>query len=264
MRILVTLIAADSGGATVLGRNIATEHAAIRSLIGYMPQRFSLYQDLSVRENLVFFADVFGVPARERTERMKKLLSFSRLDGIPGPAGRAVVGRDETETRALVRAHPYADPAVSRRTHDRRRSGLAQGVLGDTLRSQAPGDHHRVFNALYGRGCACDDLLFLHKGEVIESGSPAALLERYPHVLYEVSCSGAGITVPADTPLEPCVALMYPAGGTIHVAVKDRAATPDAVLSFVRRYVPAADRAARIAPSVEDVLFMLLVNKGTA
>jgi hypothetical protein len=54
---------------------------------------------------------------------------------------------------------------------------------------------------------------------------------------------------------------MYPAGGAIHVAVKNGSMTPDGILSFVKRHVPAADRVARIDPSVEDVFFMLLVSK---
>jgi len=51
----------------------------LRKRIGYMPAKFSLYQDLTVRENLFFFADIFGVKKTERKERMDRLLSFSRL-----------------------------------------------------------------------------------------------------------------------------------------------------------------------------------------
>jgi len=60
IRILTTLLMADRGRAEVLGRDVVREFRAIRALVGYMPGRFSLYQDLSVAENLAFFATVFG------------------------------------------------------------------------------------------------------------------------------------------------------------------------------------------------------------
>jgi ABC-2 type transport system ATP-binding protein len=62
IRILTTLINADSGSARVLGRDVKKDFKNIRTRIGYMPQKFSLYQDLSVGENLQFFADIFCVP----------------------------------------------------------------------------------------------------------------------------------------------------------------------------------------------------------
>jgi ABC-2 type transport system ATP-binding protein len=79
LRILATLITPDAGAGSVLGFDIARDPQRIRSAIGYMPQRFSLYEDLTVRENMLFFADVFGVRGAERTERLERLLQFSRL-----------------------------------------------------------------------------------------------------------------------------------------------------------------------------------------
>ena len=60
-RILTTLLLPDSGNAFVCGLNIIKDYKAIRNLVGYMPGKFSLYQDLSVEENLKFFASVFGI-----------------------------------------------------------------------------------------------------------------------------------------------------------------------------------------------------------
>ena len=64
-RILTTLILADSGSATVDGLDVVKDYKAIRSSIGYMPGRFSLYQDMSVEENLQFFASIFGTTIKE-------------------------------------------------------------------------------------------------------------------------------------------------------------------------------------------------------
>lgn len=64
-RILATLLVADSGTATVCGYDVVTDYKRLRQLVGYMPGRFSLYQDLSVEENLSFYASIFGVTLEE-------------------------------------------------------------------------------------------------------------------------------------------------------------------------------------------------------
>ena len=80
IRLLSTVILPTSGDGRVLGMDIRREAEAIRASVGYMPQRFSLYGDLSVWENLNFFADIHGIRGRERTERIQQLLEFTRLD----------------------------------------------------------------------------------------------------------------------------------------------------------------------------------------
>jgi len=63
LRVIATILAPDSGSVTVAGRDVVRERSAVKELIGYMPQRFGLYQDLSVAENLDFFMDIYGIPA---------------------------------------------------------------------------------------------------------------------------------------------------------------------------------------------------------
>jgi len=79
LRLLATVIPPTSGKATVLGYDTARQAETLRPLVGYMPQRFSLYGDLSVWENLNFFADIHGVRGPERRERVERLLAFARL-----------------------------------------------------------------------------------------------------------------------------------------------------------------------------------------
>jgi len=72
-RILTTLILADEGKATVLGYDVVNEYQEIRKYVGYMPGRFSLYQDLTVEENLKFFASVFGTTVEENYDLIKNI-----------------------------------------------------------------------------------------------------------------------------------------------------------------------------------------------
>jgi ABC-2 type transport system ATP-binding protein len=72
-RILTTLLLPDEGAATVAGLDIVKDYAKIRSKVGYMPGRFSLYQDLTIEENLNFFATVFGTTIKENYHLIKEI-----------------------------------------------------------------------------------------------------------------------------------------------------------------------------------------------
>jgi ABC-2 type transport system ATP-binding protein len=79
MRMLVGIMDPDEGRAEVLGLDTVTESEALKEQIGYMPQRFGLYDDLTVAENMRFYADIYQVPASERDRRLPELLGFSNL-----------------------------------------------------------------------------------------------------------------------------------------------------------------------------------------
>lgn len=79
MRMLTAIMEPTSGEAWVAGHHIVKEAEAIKEKIGYMSQKFGLYPDLSVRENIDFYADIYGVPRRGREEKIDELLSFSNL-----------------------------------------------------------------------------------------------------------------------------------------------------------------------------------------
>ena len=79
MRLLTGLLTANSGQAEVVGIDVLRDPEAVKPHIGYMPQRFSLYGDLTVAENIIFFANLYHVPRAERVRRENELLEFSRL-----------------------------------------------------------------------------------------------------------------------------------------------------------------------------------------
>ena len=91
IRMLAAIMDPTDGSATVAGYDTVKEAEPIKHRIGYMAQQFNLYGDLSVQENLDFFADVFGVRGRERRERIDQLLRFARLTEFIRSRGYQIV-----------------------------------------------------------------------------------------------------------------------------------------------------------------------------
>jgi ABC-type multidrug transport system ATPase subunit len=92
MRAVCTLLLPDQGSITVNGFDTKKDVMKIRSILGYMPQRFSLYQDLTVAQNLTFFADLFQVPLEEQQTRLADLYQFSRLEAFKNRKAGALSG----------------------------------------------------------------------------------------------------------------------------------------------------------------------------
>jgi ABC-2 type transport system ATP-binding protein len=265
LRILVTLLRPDRGSAAVLGADTAEGMRFIRGSIGYMPQRFSLYQDLSVRENLAFFADVFGIPAAERSARMERLLAFSGLGPFQGRRAAHLSGGMKQKLalscalihtpRLLILDEPTTgvDP-VSRKEF--------WEILFELKKQGIP---MLVSTPYMDEAALCDSLVLLHKGEVLRQGTPASLLEGYPHRLFRITAGAAGgLSVRQDAPLPRGVALLYPASGALHAAVSDRFLHPDALLDEIRKIAPAAGGISEAKPGIEDLLFALLAEKEAA
>jgi ABC-type multidrug transport system ATPase subunit len=263
LRILTTLITADTGSAAVLGKDINHEYAAIRKTVGYMPQRFSLYQDLSVRENIVFFADVFGIPKKDRAERMNRLLSFARLTEFQKRrAGNLSGGMKQKLALCCALIHTPSllildepttgvDP-VSRQEFWEILFGLKQ--QGITIIVSTP---------YMDEATRCDTLLILHNGEIIRDGTPGDLIAGYPHALFSVTCTDGGLMVPGKAALPPGALLMYPSAGSLHIAAGKDAA-PEDLLSHIKKSVPEAAAISRANPTIEDLLFYLLSQKRDA
>ena len=92
LRMLSGIMRPTSGELRVLGRDVIADPDAIKAAVGYMPQTFGLYADLTVLENLEFYADLYQVPPEVRPERIKKLLAFARLEAFVNRLARNLSG----------------------------------------------------------------------------------------------------------------------------------------------------------------------------
>ena len=178
IRMLATVLAPTSGDADIFGHSIVHDAHAIKGRIGYMSQRFSLYGDLSVRENILFFADVYRVPQDVRARRLAELLAFSRLTDFQGRRAEHLSGGmkqklalactliHQPEVLFLDEPTTGVDP-VSRREFWR--------ILYDLLKR---GVTLFVSTPYMDEAERCNTVGFLAQGRLLVSGAPAELKSR--------------------------------------------------------------------------------------
>jgi ABC-2 type transport system ATP-binding protein len=149
IRMLTGLLVPSGGTAKVAGHDVYTESEAIKRNIGYMSQKFSLYEDLSPRENIRLYGGIYDLTLKEIRERTDQMLS--RL-GMSAAASRPVreLPLGWRQKLALGRAAASAGDRISRRADQRRRSGDAPAVLGIDLRDGQNGHDRPRHHSLHG------------------------------------------------------------------------------------------------------------------
>jgi ABC-2 type transport system ATP-binding protein len=178
IRIMTGLVVAEQGSLDVLGFDPTKDAQWVHASIGYMPQRFGLYEDLSVAENLRLYADLRGLPRTEREARFRELLSFTDLERFTSRrAGKLSGGMKQKlglacalirKPRLLLLDEPSVgvDP-ISRRELWRMVSGLKDDGVGV------------VWSTSYlDEAEACDRVLLLNGGKLLFDGPPRELTQR--------------------------------------------------------------------------------------
>ena len=187
IRHLVGLLWPDEGSVTVMGFDARTEAEKIHPIAGYMPQRFGLYEDLSVRENLELYADLRNVTGRERKIKFKHLLRFTTLEpfqtrlagrlsgGMKQKLGLACALLGDPKVLLLDEPSVGVDP-ISRREL----WSMVQELLSDGMAV--------VWSTSYlDEAGKCDSVILLNEGEVLYDGPPADVLERVQGRVWELS-----------------------------------------------------------------------------
>ncbi|MBX4937823.1 ATP-binding cassette domain-containing protein [Rhizobium binae] len=187
IRLMTGLMLPDTGTAEVLGFDTRKNAAGIQAAIGYMPQRFGLYEDLSVQENLDLYADLRGLPKSERAGAFDELLTFTDLKRFTGRlAGKLSGGMKQKlglacalmkKPRLLLLDEPGVgvDP-ISRRDLWQMVENLTKegiGVLWST--------------AYLDEAEACDHVLLLNQGKLLFSGKPREMTDRVDDRVFRVS-----------------------------------------------------------------------------
>ena len=175
-RILTTLLLADSGDATVAGFDVRRDPYEIRRRVGYMPGRFSLYQDLTVEENLTFFATVFDTTIEENYQQIREI--YEQIKPFSNrPAGKLSGGMKQKLALCCALIHKPAilfldEPTTGVDVVSRKEFWEMLGRL------KAQGISILVSTPYMDEASLCDRVALIYRGQVIALDTPEALQAR--------------------------------------------------------------------------------------
>lgn len=262
IRMLCGLLTPTAGQASVNGFDVARDPEAIRKTIGYMSQKFSLYDDLTVEENIDFFTGMYNVPRAVRAERKNYVLAMANLADRRRALTRTLAGG--WKQRLALGCAILHDPPVL--FLDEPTSGvdpIARGAFWGLIHDLSETGHtifvstHYMDEAEY-----CHRLALMYRGKVIALGTPAELKEGLKsHMLLQLDTSDPLETMRALEGL-PGVGEVAVFGGGLHVTIDaDQGSSGDAY-ARIRQALEAksivVNRLERITPSMEDVFVAMI------
>jgi ABC-2 type transport system ATP-binding protein len=227
IRMMATTLSPTSGDAFIFGKSVVTDPHAVKPRIGYMSQAFSLYGDLTVGENLRFFADLRGVPLSEMASRSKQLLEFSGLTEFEGRQAQFLSGgmKQKLALAATLISEPDllfldepttgVDP-VSRREFWR--------IISDLHRQ---GITVFVATPYMDEADRCDEIAFMTQGKIILRDTPTGMKRRVPGRILEVAIERYRQAMPLVRSL-PFVKSIEVSGEMLRVLVMREDDCPDA------------------------------------
>ncbi len=244
-RILTTLLPADSGSATVDGLDVVKDYRKIRNIIGYMPGKFSLYQDLTVEENLKFFATVFHTTIEENYHLIEDI--YKQIEPFKHRrAGKLSGGMKQKLALSCALIHKPTvlfldepttgvDPVSRKEFWEMLKKLKKQGI---TILASTP---------YMDEASLCDRIALIQNGEFMQVDSPKNIIASYPDTLWAVHTEHISQTL-NELRSNPAVKSAYSFGDTIHVTLHEADHFQFSTFNF---------QFEKITPSVEDC-FMLL------
>ena len=256
LRLLCGLINPTSGEARVAGRDVATEFAQVRDRIGYMPQQFGQYIDLTVEENMLFYADLYGVVGSERDQTLDRLLAMTRMTPFRGRrAGQLSGGMKQKlglmcallhRPEALFLDEPTngVDP-VSRRDF--------WAILYQLVRQ---GLTVLLSTAYLDEAERCNRVALMYQGRIIREAPPDKLAGMLNAPCYAVRCSDPR-QARRELSDRPDVLSAQTAGAALHLFLRPGGSIEEVVAQLERSGRRVAG-ASEIRPSLEDAFIALV------
>jgi ABC-2 type transport system ATP-binding protein len=264
IRMLCGILAPTSGTGTVGGFDIRTQSEQIKARIGYMSQKFSLYQDLTVEENIDFYSGIYRLTPQQRAERKQWVIEMAGLaEHRKRPT--SVLSGGWKQRLALGCAIVHRPPIVFL---DEPTSGvdpISRRQFWDLIYEMA-GQGVTVFVTTHYMDEAeyCDRLALIYRGELIAAGTPESLKTTLmkEHIL-EVLCDRAEVAMGQIEKLN-CVNEVALFGRGLHVVAEDSREAAPAIRELLAAQGCGVERIERIVPSLEDVFVSLIEARDRA
>jgi ABC-2 type transport system ATP-binding protein len=256
-RILTTLLLPDSGNVIMEGFDIVKDYRKIRNLVGYMPGRFSLYQDLSVEENLSFFASVFGTSIEENYDLIKDI--YSHIEPFKKRRAGALSGGMKQKLalscalihrpKVLILDEPTTGvDAVSRKEF----WDLLQKIKQEEITIL-------VSTPYMDEAGRCDRVALIQKGEIMSLESPSEISKRFTKNIYSVAGEGLNYQITQKLRLADYCHSAWLFGQTVHVSINDP--SMESQLKRDLALISKDIKMKKIEPGIEDTFIDLMPSK---
>lgn len=255
LRILTTLLLADKGSATIGGLDVVRDFRKIRSMLGYMPGRFSLYQDLSVAENLNFFATVFGTTVEANYHLIADI--YSQLEPFKTRLAGQLSGGMKQKLAlccALIHAPKVLfldEPTTGVDPVSRKDFWVMLARLRDS------GITIIVSTPYMDEAARCDRIALLQTGKIIAMDSLPEMLASHATETYEVRGESL-FGILKDLRAYPGTRYCFAFGQAHHLVLREDAGGPDAAEAYLRGLGHQGLTFRRIDPNIEDVFIGLM------
>lgn len=217
-RILTTLLSPDAGTATVAGLDTVKDYKKIRAEIGYMPERFSLYPDLTVNENLHFFASLFGVRVEDNYDLIAPI--FNQLAKFPNRRAGALSGGMKQKL-ALGCALIHRPKVLLLDEPTTGVDAVSRSEFWDMLATlKQKGITILVSTSYMDEAQRCERIALIDKGRILDVNTPAKLVEGLGENLYNASAKEMYPLLEALRAL-PDVKNCYTFGATLHIVTEN-------------------------------------------
>ncbi|MCX7987334.1 MAG: ABC transporter ATP-binding protein [Bacteroidales bacterium] len=256
-RILATLLLPDSGEVKFMNYDVVDDFQKIRRYLGYMPGRFSLYADLTVEENLNFFATIYGTSVKENYDLIAEI--YSQLEPFrTRPAGKLSGGMKQKlalccalihRPTVLILDEPTTGvDAVSRKEFWMLLRKLKQ--RGVTILVSTP---------YMDEASLCDRIVLMQKGKIMSTDVPERLIASYPVKLYAAFGDNTYVIKSAISSLPECQ-MAYLSGRKVHFTMKP-SHHPREIAEHLTKLGIENFRIEPIAPTVEDYFIYRMINE---
>ena len=254
-RILTTLLLADSGQARVDGFDVVAQYAEVRRRIGYMPGRFSLYQDLTVRENLSFFATIFNTSVEENYALIKDI--YQQIEPFADrPAGKLSGGMKQKLALSCALIHRPSVLFLDEPTTGV--DAVSRKEFWQMLkRLQMQGITILVSTPYMDEASLCDRIALVQGGRFLHVDSPQGTVARFSRRLFAVK-SADMYRLLNDLRIFPQTHSVYPFGEWHHLVLREADIDLDSLRIFLAEKGHGALELKSIGPGIEDVFMELM------
>src|SRR6185437_5856387 len=262
-RILTTLLVSDAGDARVLGMDVVRDLWRIRPRLGYMPGRFSLYPDLSVIENLTFFASVFGTSVDDARDVIAPI--YSQIERFHDRRAAALSGGMKQKL-ALCCALVHRPDVLFLDEPTTGVDAVSRREFWELLAQlKASGLTIVVSTPYMDEASRCDRVALVQHGKILEIAAPDVIVARYPRPLLSVRAARRHELLKALRQF-PHAYSVFPFGADVHYADARTDAAPAAIAGELAAWLASRGfpdaRAEPIPAGVEDVFMSLMGAPG--